>query len=150
MGTRSRIAIMHGNNAKSVYCHWDGYLEHNGMILNTHYNDSVKTNYLISQGDMSTLAKNIDAPEDLVHTFNTPVEDTCVFYGRDRKESNTEFKTDTTFEAFFDRCVGCCAEWYYVMNDGVWYCGNTYKSDSRFYKKLVPLSEALESVKEPA
>jgi hypothetical protein len=29
------------------------------------------------------------------------------------------------------------------MRDGAWYCGNTYSSDARFYKKLVLLSEAL-------
>jgi hypothetical protein len=34
-------------------------------------------------------------------------------------------------------------EWYYVMQDGAWYCGNTYSSDVRFYKKLVLLAEAL-------
>ena len=33
MGTRSRIGVMHGDKVKSVYCHWDGYLEHNGQIL---------------------------------------------------------------------------------------------------------------------
>jgi len=33
MGTRSRIAVMHGSVAKSVYCHWDGYLEHNGSTM---------------------------------------------------------------------------------------------------------------------
>jgi hypothetical protein len=29
------------------------------------------------------------------------------------------------------------------MQDGAWYCGNTYSSDARFYKKLVLLAEAL-------
>ena len=37
MGTRSRIGVMHGDVVKSVYCHWDGYLEHNGVILQEHY-----------------------------------------------------------------------------------------------------------------
>jgi hypothetical protein len=31
------------------------------------------------------------------------------------------------------------------MQDGVWYCGNTYSSDARFYKKLVLLADALAS-----
>ena len=46
MGTRSRIAVMHGPIAKSIYCHWDGYLEHNGAILQEHY-DSSKANHLV-------------------------------------------------------------------------------------------------------
>jgi ABC-type multidrug transport system fused ATPase/permease subunit len=35
------------------------------------------------------------------------------------------------------------ADYTYVMQDGAWYCGNTYSSDARFYKKLVLLAEAL-------
>ena len=54
MGTRSRIAVMHGPVAKSVYCHWDGYLEHNGAILLEHY-DSSKANQLVALGDLSSL-----------------------------------------------------------------------------------------------
>ena len=46
MGTRSRIGVMHGDKLKSVYCHWDGYLEHNGRILQEHY-DSAKANQLV-------------------------------------------------------------------------------------------------------
>ena len=58
MGTRSRIGVMHGNNVKSIYCHWDGYLDFNGRILQEHY-DSVKANHLVALGDMSSLRANI-------------------------------------------------------------------------------------------
>ncbi len=33
MGTRSRVGIMHGTVCKSVYCHYDGYLDYTGRIL---------------------------------------------------------------------------------------------------------------------
>ena len=33
MGTRSRVGVMHGNVCKSVYCHYDGYLEYTGKLL---------------------------------------------------------------------------------------------------------------------
>ena len=33
MGTRSRVAVMHGDVCKSVYCHYDGYLEYTGKLL---------------------------------------------------------------------------------------------------------------------
>lgn len=145
MGTRSRIGVMHGNNCKSVYCHWDGYLEHNGAILQAHY-DSARANHLVALGDLSSLGQYINAAEGLEHSFDNPVDDVCVFYGRDRKETGTEFKTDTTFEAFLSRVDGCCGEWYYIMKDGRWYVGNTYASDVVYYKKLVPLNEALASV----
>jgi hypothetical protein len=146
MGTRSRIGVMHGDNCKSVYCHWDGYLEHNGRILQENY-DSAKANHLVALGDLSSLGQWLSAPGVLEHTFDKPVKDVCVFYGRDRQETNCEFKTHSTFEAFFDRVESCGAEWYYIMRDGVWYVGNTYVSDTKYYKKLVLLSEALSEAK---
>jgi hypothetical protein len=36
------------------------------------------------------------------------------------------------------------------MRDGVWYVGNTYERDVKYYKKLVLLTEALAAVKETA
>lgn len=147
MGTRSRIAVMHGDNCKSVYCHWDGYLEHNGVILQEHY-DSAKANNLVALGDLSALAPEIDPGNDN-HSFEQPKKGVCIFYGRDRKETGTEFKTDSTFEDFLSRVDGCCGEWYYVMRDGVWYVGNLYER-SPLYKTLTPLAEALETVKETA
>ena len=58
MGTRSRIAVMHGSVCKSVYCHWDGYLDNNGRILQEYY-DSAKANNLVALGDLSSLRPNI-------------------------------------------------------------------------------------------
>ena len=151
MGTRSRIAVMHGEIAKSIYCHWDGYLEHNGAILLEHY-DSSKANQLVALGDMSALRPEIGEKhafsqfelegmdrEEFVRT----TENMCTFYGRDRGETGVEWKVAHTFEEFFEQVEGGGGEWYYVMQDGAWYCGNTYESDARFYKKLVLLADAL-------
>ena len=57
MGTRSRIAVMHGDNCKSIYCHWDGYLEYSGSILQKHY-DSAKANNLVDYRDWETDRKS--------------------------------------------------------------------------------------------
>jgi len=141
MGTRSRIAVMHGDNCKSIYCHWDGYLEYNGSILQKHY-DSAKANNLVALGDMSSLAPNIGTQ----HAFDKAPEGECTFYMRDRNETGCEFQTDSSFEAFLSRVDGCGGEWYYIMKDGVWYVGNLYERDTRFYKQLVPLAEALETL----
>jgi hypothetical protein len=154
MGTRSRIAVMHGPIAKSVYCHWDGYLEHNGAILQEHY-DSSKANQLVALGDLSSLRPEIGEK----HAFSrleVPMDDEAydklygnmtTFYGRDRGEQNVEWKVDHTFEDFLDRTRGCAAEFYYVMKDGVWYVGDIYGSTA-LSNRLTPLSEALEAVKE--
>ena len=151
MGTRSRIGVMHGDVCKSVYCHWDGYLEHNGVILQENY-DSAKANNLVALGDLSALRPEIgdqhafsqfeidDMDRD---DFIRTTENMCTFYGRDRLEENIEFKSDLTFEAFFERAEGCGAEWYYIMRDGVWYVGNTHENDAKYYRKLVLLLRAL-------
>ena len=158
MGTRSRIGVMHGDNVKSVYCHWDGYLQHNGAILQEHY-DSVKANQLVALGDLSSLRPNIgekhafsqfELRAEEVAGFKLLTENMCTFYGRDRGETGTEWKTHTNFVDFFAEVEGSWCEWYYIMRDGVWYVGNIYEKDEQFYKKLVPLAEALATVKEEA
>lgn len=56
MGTRSRIGIeMPDHTVVSVYCHWDGYVEHNGKILVQHYLDRDDVQELIDGGSMSSL-----------------------------------------------------------------------------------------------
>ena len=148
MGTRSRIAVMHGPIAKSIYCHWDGYLEHNGAILLEHY-DSSKANELVSLGDMSALRPEIGTPhafsqfeleemdrEEFVRT----TENMCTFYGRDRLETDVDFKVADTFAEFLEQVDNCGGEYYYVMEDGKWYCGSM---EGEFKGRLVLLSEAL-------
>jgi hypothetical protein len=148
---------MHGDNVKSVYCHWDGYLEHNGAILQEHY-DSVKANQLVALGDLSSLKPEIGiqhafgyhGTEISAEDYETQFGNMCTFYGRDRGEKGTEWKTHTNFVDFFAEVEGSWCEWYYIMRDGVWYVGNIYEKDERFFKKLVPLTEALATVKEEA
>jgi len=145
---------MHGDTVKSVYCHWDGYLEHNGAILQEHYN-SAKANELVSLGDLSSLRPEIGEEHAFSHFDTDMTQDEyyekygemCTFYGRDRKETGTEFKVAHTFDEFLEQVNNCCGEFYYVMKDGVWYCGDTYGSTA-LSGKLTALSEALESVKE--
>ena len=147
MGTRSRIGVMHGDNVKSIYCHWDGYLGFNGQVLQEHY-DSAKANNLVALGDLSSLRADIgekhafskyDTPNEEVREHN---ENWCTFYGRDRGEKGTEWQVATTFDQFLEQCANCGAEYYYIMKDGVWYCGDTYGS-SPLSKKLTVLAEAL-------
>ena len=157
MGTRSRIGVMHGDNVKSVYCHWDGYLEHNGAILQEHY-DSAKANNLVALGDLSSLKPEIGiqhafgyhGTEISAEDYETQFGNMCTFYGRDRGEKGTEWKTHTNFVDFFAEVEGSWCEWYYIMRDGVWYVGNRYETDEKFFQKLVPLTEALATVKETA
>ena len=153
MGTRSRIAVMHGEVCKSVYCHWDGYLEHNGAILQEHY-DSAKANHLVALGDLSSLQKQIGEEHPFgyhgtdmsAEEYNAKFSGMCTFYGRDRGETGTDFKVAHTFSEFLEQADGCGAEYYYIMRDGVWYCGTTYENTHPLSRTLTVLSEALQTV----
>ena len=43
MATRSFIGIVEEDKIKGIYCHWDGYPENVGAILNGHYKDLAKS-----------------------------------------------------------------------------------------------------------
>jgi len=153
MGTRSRIGVMHGDKLKSVYCHWDGYLSHNGRILQDHY-DSAKANHLVSLGDISSLRPEIG----VVHPFSTwdtdmsPAEyeaqfaNMTTFYGRDRGESGVDFTVDQSYDEFLSKDYDY--EYYYIMNDGVWYVGVAYDVDGMVPGQLYILAEQLAKLTE--
>jgi hypothetical protein len=155
MGTRSRIAVMHGDVVKSVYCHWDGYLSWNGKLLQEHY-DSTKANQLVALGDLSSLKPEIGEAHPFgYHGTEISAEDyekqfgnMCTFYGRDRGETGTEWKVAHSFAEFLEQVDNCCGEYYYIMKDGVWYCGTLHEREQDLYRKLVPLADALISVEE--
>jgi hypothetical protein len=60
MGTRSTIALEFADGSVSqVYCHWDGYLENNGEILQAHYSNPFELRDLINLGDFSSLCETV-------------------------------------------------------------------------------------------
>lgn len=97
MGTRSTIALEFADGTvQQVYCHWDGYLEHNGVILRDHYSDPFKLQKLIDLGDLSSLAPNIGTQ----HAFSQAPEGECTFYGRDRNETGVGPKRFKDFQEY--------------------------------------------------
>ena len=60
MATRSNIAYQRSNGQVVVaYCHWDGYPEHNGVMLNQHYNNQKKAEALANQGYFSVIKETL-------------------------------------------------------------------------------------------
>ena len=117
MATRSTIALEFADDTVGqVYCHWDGYLSHNGTILLENYSDPFKLRGLIDLGDLSVLAAEIGTK----HDFEARVEGVCTFYGRDRDESDTQAKY---FDNFEDYTANHQTEEYeYILRkDGQWY-----------------------------
>ena len=69
MGTRSTIALEFADGTvEQVYCHWDGYLEHNGQILAKHYMDPFKVRDLIALGGFSSLDTTDEATKSTAYT----------------------------------------------------------------------------------
>ena len=119
MATRSTITVVNPDDTVSqIYCHFDGYPAHNGVLLKEFYNTLELAQELVSLGDLSVLAERIHPEGD--HTFEAPEDGTCVFYGRDRGESDTEPSHYPNFEMY--RLSGDSQEYNYILrNDGKWY-----------------------------
>jgi hypothetical protein len=132
MATRSTIALEFADGTVGqVYCHWDGYLEHNGKILQSYYTDPFKLRELIDLGDLSVLHAELGEK----HNFNDEYKDGCTFYGRDRSEDGINARY---FKDFADyRANHQYEEYEYILRtDGHWYVadhGDNY----------VPLAETL-------
>ncbi len=61
MGTRSTIAIEFADGTvQQIYCHWDGYLAHNGLLLVEHYADPFKVRALVDLGGFSSLKDTVE------------------------------------------------------------------------------------------
>jgi hypothetical protein len=133
------IAIQNPYNktVRAVYCHWDGYLEHNGAILHKHYAASPKVNNLIALGDISSLRPEIgekhafsklEVPMD-GDAYDRLYGNMTTFYTRDRGE-------DTPFRVF-DTLAKACD--HYTWSD-YFYCfkyskADDYQSGEWFYKQ---------------
>lgn len=83
MSTNSQIIVEREDGQWAViYCHFDGYIAHNGRILATHYNTQELAEAVVSFGDISFLDVTLD---------------TSVSFYRDRDET-VEIKLMPTLE----------------------------------------------------
>lgn len=152
MGTRSMIAIQnpYSKDVRAVYCHWDGYLAHNGSLLQKHYSASPKVNNLIALGDLSSLRPEIgekhafssmELPKEQREAHEEAVKDMCTFYTRDRGE-DAPFKLFPTLKKAQDYFEGSWCEYLYVFKytkasdytTGEWH----FKKPGGRWKKLAP------------
>lgn len=109
MSTRSYIGISgpEGPNptVKFIYCHFDGYPEHNGMMLVKHFDTPFKVAKLIELGDISSLGETLDE---------------TVSYRRDLKRNDGNDAATVPLRNYkADRDV---AFKYLFTEDGEWEC----------------------------
>ena len=110
MGTRSTIALEYADGTvEQVYCHWDGYLAHNGQILQEYYSNPFILRDLIDLGDLSSLRPTVGTKHafsqfelraEEVAGFKLLTEDMCTFYGRDRGEDGVSAKKFASYEDY--------------------------------------------------
>ena len=120
MATISTISVVHQDKTISqIYCHWDGYLSHNGFKLISHYNSQEKVEELIALGDLNYLGKDINPNPDIPHDFENSQDEVCIFYERDRKEHGAGANKFTDMKEFMSkRRTGC---YDYIFMDGKWH-----------------------------
>ncbi len=86
MATRSNIAYKTPEGKiRSVYCHWDGYPEHNGEMLRRHYTDLAKVQALVELGSISSLGSELGEKQDF-DDRSTQKDEWTLAYHRDRGE----------------------------------------------------------------
>jgi hypothetical protein len=122
MATRSYIGIRNTDDSVDyIYCHFDGYPHHNGIILTEYYNTVDKVKALMELGDLSILGPEIGEKQ----VFNLPSthnKSWCLAYGRDRNEPNTGAKNSRYSELIKDQNV----DYVYVFDGDYWECFDTY------------------------
>ena len=124
MATRSTIALEFADGTiGQVYCHWDGYLAHNGKMLQEYYSNPFVLRDLIDLGSLSSLRPQIGTkhPFSMFEANMTQDEyanlyrDMCTFYGRDRGEGQYEA---TYFKDFADfKANGQAEEYDYILRN---------------------------------
>lgn len=143
MATRSYIGIKEGNHIFYIYCHWDGYIAHNGAILQKSYQDEDKIRDLINIGDLSALGSEIGEE----HDFLSDDKNICTAYHRDRNEALNIGTMGVRGKSFDEICelvlnTSWC-EFFYMWDTDTkkWYVG--YYLDNR----MLPLEEELKNSK---
>ena len=142
MATRSRIGIENEDGSvTSVYCHWDGYVEYNGELLVTHYQDREKVKQLISLGAISALRESIEAPEG--HTFSNAIDGYTIVYHRDRGE-DLSIQQNKDVASYF---AGDLEEYGYLFTkEGEWVVKSGYSSATTAPQKVKDLISKVDSL----
>jgi len=106
MSTNSAIALkVEENGFKTVYCHWDGYPSHNGMLLKRYYDTKEKIEELLAFGDMSSLADCVE---------------NCEFYHRDKGEDYEG--PHNCHSLYYIKSEFRTAQYIYVFDNDEWKC----------------------------
>ena len=145
MATRSNIAYKTAaGKIRSVYCHWDGYPEHNGEMLRRHYTDQAKVEALVGLGSISSLGEEIGQKHPFDKNYEQPelalTDNWTLAYHRDRGE-DWAYTSPQTFEDAVDWVEGM-EEFAYLWNGQDWLVHREGNRDANGF----PIFEFVEQV----
>ena len=134
MGTRSNVAYAtEDDKIIASYCHYDGYIEYNGVMLLKYYNGEKQARDLVGNGYMSSLQPTIDQINE----------------GRVHKDKPIEYPNERLFMRELD---ALWIEFVYLFKDGKWYVAQSdnistpqaYEGMSQwFHTNFKPLDEVV-------
>lgn len=126
MGTHSRIGIQLADESiLSVYCHYDGYPEFNGVKLQEHFNSYDSAAELIDGGDISCLWTNAGWNNEVLPT-------TGPLYYSSRGE-NLPPSLDSNLKEYLSDGA---EEYAYLFTNGEWVCYNTRSWDEKYLQQV--------------
>jgi hypothetical protein len=129
MGTRSRIGIQLADESiLSVYCHYDGYPEFNGVKLVEHFNSRDAVTELIDGGDISCLWTNAG-------WNNETLPETGPLYYSSRGEDCPPRLDANKYDYLAD---GEEYAYIYTLNDE-WVCYNLYQFEDNRMPEVVEI-----------
>lgn len=131
MSTHSEIAVMDKKgNIKSIYCHFDGYIENNGVLLLLYYNNINTVNELINLGNISSLGRYVDHINEELKT---------IAYVRDRGEDQIINRPSTKTLSDIGSLI---YDYSYLFKED----RNKWYMIDKENKKLVPLESTIKKL----
>lgn len=107
MSTNSRIGYLENGQVTSVYCHSDGYISYNGVLLNECYKDIDKIKVLVNTNAISSLGTKVNNTNFMEYDCEVPVT-----------ERLEEYKSHAFYHYLFDTEKG---KWkVYHENRAAW------------------------------
>ena len=131
MATRSRIGLQLADGSiLSIYSHWDGYPEFNGVKLNEHFNSYEKAAELIDGGDISCLWTNAGWNNETLPVTGP------LYYSSRGEECPPRLDKD------LNDYLSNGEEYAYLFTNGEWVCYDRHSSTHPACMKQVEIPSA--------
>ena len=115
MSTKSRIGILNTDGTtETIYCHWDGYPEHQLPILTKNYTTEEKVRELLELGDISALGERTAPEENEAHSWSAPAKGVTIAYHRDGGERKIRARRSKSIDDLHS--ADWDVNWFYLFD----------------------------------